>query len=903
MSWLTPSLYERELLENLRSVLSPEILCLAKYCVLTPRIEPLLLRNMRIALIPASEPELEHQLWYSAVISARSTRDIVLHQGVARLLADELRGSDENPSEEFAKVWEYTQSYTRHWSALDKLEQQLRYDALRNQQSAIDIGLQEILRAINRAPDKDSRLALARWAKKTLPAIAGKTTTSKETAWLAQYAATTLGATANWTKLSANQPIPEWLQTTPITSSAKIGLQLRHDAGLGYQVLECLRAEESSITLPLPAPLPARLYIQCENQSEGVWEIINPGSRIKIAQPSRRIFLSTIDGKRYELLVEFDPASSEPTTAEAKIYLTYVREDHDLAQQILHQLTEQNIQVTLLQDSPGISDFTQSHGNSRFLHLWTPAAKRQWQNPDWAETQMGTRSLLLQWQQTQLPQGASATQVINLDDVQHRIQDIQQWLEAKDMPMDNRVDILLLQQALNDLGANPKLVVDGLYGPRTKQAVKRFQKQVKVTVDGIVGPVTNAAIQQRLEAKKKKKPLENKENILWLQKALNDLGAIPKLVVDGIDGPLTKQAVKHFQASAKINADGVAGPMTQAAIHHQLKIHNLLNELENPETKPRRRLEIGDQLAELGDPRKGVGVIEYEVIEYAPQVQILLDELNDINTPSQRRLEIGDQLDAMGDPRPGVGLDANRLPDIDWVEIPAGPFIYGAGETQQTIELPAYKISRYPVTNSQFQAFIDAGGYQDERWWQDLEKPNPEKPRWAQANRPRETVNWYEAIAYTRWLSAQLGINVRLPTEQQWEKAARGPQGLVFPWGNEFRSGFANGDYDLKQTSAVGIYPHGKSPYQVADMAGNVMEWCLNDYEHPERVEVKPEVLTDKDGIRYMDSEGSLLETMSGHVLRGGSWLHRPVHLRSAYRAGFNADIHNYNVGFRLALD
>ena len=152
--------------------------------------------------------------------------------------------------------------------------------------------------------------------------------------------------------------------------------------------------------------------------------------------------------------------------------------------------------------------------------------------------------------------------------------------------------------------------------------------------------------------------------------------------------------------------------------------------------------------------------------------------MNDIKTEPQRRLEIGNQLAELGDPRPGVGLDENGLPDIDWVEIPAGPFIYGEDKNRQTIDLPRYYISRYPVTNSQFQAFIDAGGYSDERWWQDLKKPEPKEPNWNQANRPRETVNWYEALAFTRWLSAQLALKITLPTEQQWEKAARGPTGV-----------------------------------------------------------------------------------------------------------------------------
>jgi formylglycine-generating enzyme required for sulfatase activity len=81
------------------------------------------------------------------------------------------------------------------------------------------------------------------------------------------------------------------------------------------------------------------------------------------------------------------------------------------------------------------------------------------------------------------------------------------------------------------------------------------------------------------------------------------------------------------------------------------------------------------------------------------------------------------------------------MPDIDWVEIPAGEFIYGKGKEQQTLYLESYCISRYPITHAQFQAFIDAGGYETETWWLDIRQMRPEEPTWKEANRPRERVS------------------------------------------------------------------------------------------------------------------------------------------------------------------
>ncbi|NMQ07713.1 hypothetical protein E4Q08_21970 [Candidatus Accumulibacter phosphatis] len=265
------------------------------------------------------------------------------------------------------------------------------------------------------------------------------------------------------------------------------------------------------------------------------------------------------------------------------------------------------------------------------------------------------------------------------------------------------------------------------------------------------------------------------------------------------------------------------------------------------------------------------------------EVGRLLAELDDPATTPPRRLAIGDRLAKIGDPRRGVGLDSRGVPEIDWVEIPGGEFLYQNGEKRS---LPTFYMARYPVTNAQFQAFIDAGAYSDVSqgtvnkvggrrqgnaaqrgdWWRDLRRPEPQPSRWQQSNRPRTNVDLYEALAFTRWLTQQLGYEVRLPTEKEWERAARGRDGREYPWGNSYESGRANidetahysgdkvGEWFLDQTTAVGVYPHGASPEGVLDLAGNVWEWCLNKYKDP----------------------GQIQAGASGEpgVVRGGSWGH-----------------------------
>jgi hypothetical protein len=165
----------------------------------------------------------------------------------------------------------------------------------------------------------------------------------------------------------------------------------------------------------------------------------------------------------------------------------------------------------------------------------------------------------------------------------------------------------------------------------------------------------------------------------------------------------------------------------------------------------------------------------------------------------------------------------------------------------------------------------------------------PGAPEWSESNHPRETVSWHEAMAFCAWLAHKLALDVRLPTEWQWERAASGRDGRTYPWGNEYHSGCANinetygdaGEHHLGRTSAVGIYPHGASAEGVCDLAGNVWEWCRNEYEHPERT-----------GPKGSQSRG----------VRGGSWNNNLDNARAGYRNNNHPDNRNNNIGFRVVV-
>ncbi|WP_374503226.1 SUMF1/EgtB/PvdO family nonheme iron enzyme [Zoogloea sp.] len=264
--------------------------------------------------------------------------------------------------------------------------------------------------------------------------------------------------------------------------------------------------------------------------------------------------------------------------------------------------------------------------------------------------------------------------------------------------------------------------------------------------------------------------------------------------------------------------------------------------------------------------------------------------------PPDIRAQLWLTLGRLGlDDRPGVGLRPDGLPDIVWQDCEAGDFLYGDSAETRTLKMP-FRIARYPVTHRQFQAFVDAGGYGEDEWWAGLaERPEAAPAGWSEPNAPRERVSWYEATAFCRWLDAQFrdegllpaGWRVSLPTEEQWERAARGTDGREYPWEGEFRSGLANidetfgdvGPCNLGRTSPVGIYPDGQALSGALDTVGNVWEWCRNEYKQPERC-------------------GDVGD--SSRVVRGGSWVGGSDDCRAAGRLRFTPDGRNYFLGFRV---
>jgi formylglycine-generating enzyme required for sulfatase activity len=329
-------------------------------------------------------------------------------------------------------------------------------------------------------------------------------------------------------------------------------------------------------------------------------------------------------------------------------------------------------------------------------------------------------------------------------------------------------------------------------------------------------------------------------------------------------------------------------------------IERLLTTMTNSAPAIIVRAKCGDVLGELGDPR-------LEKMEWCevPEGEFLMgctEEEVELVIDERKKFRLAQSWDYSEE-------DVKRL--------------VRRIKHQHSVFVPKFKIRKFPITNQEFRMFWRDGGYQEKKWWttagmawlhrspEDAEKISLRKWQcrngrtepafWNDiqlgiANRPVVGITWFEAMAYCSWMTKQLQIVgilpeeyvVRLPTEAEWEKAARGVDGRFWPWGNVWKDSSANTrETNLLTTNSLGIFPADKSPYEVLDMAGNIVEWChslLEEYPY------NPE-----DGREVPETDGS-------RVIRGSSWYLGKYSTHCAYRRRYQPDGHLDGLGFRVVI-
>lgn len=342
----------------------------------------------------------------------------------------------------------------------------------------------------------------------------------------------------------------------------------------------------------------------------------------------------------------------------------------------------------------------------------------------------------------------------------------------------------------------------------------------------------------------------------------------------------------------------------------------LLRLVEEGRLPARERAEAGDTLGKLGDPRFDAKLL---------------------GLPSLFRGQAEEYLGFVHIPAGPFVMGNRKVEEDDWDNECGNP---------DTLLIPYdYWVARYPVTVGQYTHFVQEQGYDDSQWWSPtgwdwrtgkydskredsfvrdiLSRRKPElrgEPYWWQSqlaisNHPVIGVSWFEAMAYAKWLNSKLSavslqllagaesldvkrlwcdlveqkIVVRLPTEAEWEKAARGAHGRKYPWGmdgwTEERANIV--DSHINHPTPVGMYPQGARDEQIFDQSGNVWEWTFSDFRpypyvpHAQRKEVAES---------------------ARRTLRGGSWLFNDGFARCSFRDWSGPDDFGLNIGFRLIL-
>ena len=225
--------------------------------------------------------------------------------------------------------------------------------------------------------------------------------------------------------------------------------------------------------------------------------------------------------------------------------------------------------------------------------------------------------------------------------------------------------------------------------------------------------------------------------------------------------------------------------------------------------------------------------------------------------------------------------DGSKGPEM--VLIPTGTFLMGDTQEKNKSELPVHEVEinsfamgRYEVTFAEYDKFA-----------KDTGRNKPTDEGWGRENRPVINVSWQDANAYANWLSQQTGKKYQLPSEAEWEYAARARTKTIYWWGNKIGKNNANCDgcdseWDNKKTAPVGSFKSNK--FGIYDTVGNVFEWCADNWH---------------DDYDEAPADGSVWKGDNQEfVLRGGSWSYFPVNARVSYR--YRLNFYSREIGFRV---
>ena len=393
-------------------------------------------------------------------------------------------------------------------------------------------------------------------------------------------------------------------------------------------------------------------------------------------------------------------------------------------------------------------------------------------------------------------------------------------------------------------------------------------------------------------------------------------------------GENLKERDKAWRAFNRLFLESINQQLDQAAAdHHEIK--SQLSDIQTLITTPQNANALADIISQIGgsqaetteqlDDLLDILFAQYEelndfivaqhvqtrqaILETESRLSATLDtvaKMADIAEISTELSELkailqGRETAVSPTPPPKTKAQPRQAYEPELCVVPSGSFIMGADtpstpdyERQHIVDLPTYAISRYPITNALYAAFVKKTNHPRPSDWRGGRMPSGKE------DFPVVYVSWHDARVYCQWLSEQTNKLYRLPTEAEWEKAARGEEGLLYPWGNEWQDTVCN--CGGGRLTAVNLYPAGKSIYGCEDMLGNTREWTSTlwgaDYRTPQYP--YPYQLDDRE-----DNETS---DYTLRVTRSSSFQDKQSQTESALRRCYAPTNKNAYRGFRVVL-
>ncbi|MDX2480271.1 MAG: hypothetical protein QNK24_08030, partial [Desulfuromusa sp.] len=402
----------------------PELFRLARHLALAPRTEQRLLRGIRLRFHPELDARHEHILWFSDLVSIRNRSHIIFSTTTAKAL------TRNTTSEDVADVWSEIRELTRHWQPLDRLERDLHFFTVTQNDSQLRLVFLDLLKLISEYAEEPAKhrqavLDLSRRIKFNTRLLKDKIGKSEEGSQLINFAANSLLDVGSWSELAAPMTVPDWmLPALPKRTAGRLGVETYLLPDHSMWAVKFIEPIVNTEAIEFYSPLPGRLQITSGQQS--FWVNADLGIHFEIDSGPTEVTLTTRHGIQYKLDLVANGSTGNADLPEVELYLAHTADDTELAETLQARLKKQDVIVKLLNETD-LDSLTGNYvTNIKVLRLLTQSMQNQWQRRKDQDTVTSHSSMILRADDAEPPSDFSlAGPIVDIRDwIQQRKQQI-----------------------------------------------------------------------------------------------------------------------------------------------------------------------------------------------------------------------------------------------------------------------------------------------------------------------------------------------------------------------------------------------------------------------------------------------------------------------------------------------